>query len=42
MNKMNKTYEAPVAEVIEMKMPVVLMESDGTSPNIGGGGMTES
>jgi hypothetical protein len=27
MKKMNKTYEAPVAEVIEMQMPVVLMES---------------
>ncbi len=27
MKKMNKTYEAPVAEVIEMQMPTVLMES---------------
>ena len=27
MKKMNKTYEAPVAEVIEMQMPVVLMVS---------------
>lgn len=27
MKKMNKTYEAPMAEVIEMQMPVVLMES---------------
>ena len=25
MKKMNKTYEAPVAEVIEMQMPTVLM-----------------
>ncbi len=33
MKKMNKTYEAPVAEVIEMQMPVVLMES---ALNIGG------
>lgn len=28
MMKMNKTYEAPVAEVIEMQMPTVLMASD--------------
>ena len=27
MKKMNKTYEAPVAEVFEMQMPSVLMES---------------
>ena len=33
MKKMNKTYEAPMAEVIEMQMPVVLMES----PLSGGG-----
>lgn len=32
MKKMNKIYEAPVAEMIEMQMPVVLMES-----NLGGG-----
>ena len=33
---MNKMYEAPKAEVIEMQMPVVLMESsDG---NAGGQG----
>ena len=25
MKKMNKTYEAPVAEIIEMQMPTVLM-----------------
>lgn len=31
---MNKMYEAPKAEVIEMQMPVVLMES-----NPAGGGM---
>ena len=35
MKKMNKTYEAPVAEVIEMQMPVVVM-SPGT-----GDGMQE-
>ena len=29
MKKMNKTYEAPMAEVIEMQMPTVLMESGG-------------
>ena len=34
MKKMNKTYEAPVAEVIEMQMPTVLM----ASMNAGGGG----
>lgn len=27
MKKMNKTYEAPVAEVFEMQMPIVLMAS---------------
>ena len=27
MKKMNKTYEAPEAEVIEMQMPVVLTGS---------------
>jgi len=27
MKKMNKTYEAPVAEVFEMQMPTVLMAS---------------
>lgn len=27
MKKMNKMYEAPKAEVIEMEMPVVLMAS---------------
>ena len=32
---MNKTYEAPMAEVIEMQMPVVLMES-GEGLNVGG------
>ncbi len=30
MKKMNKTYEAPVAEVIEMQMPVVVMSPAGT------------
>lgn len=33
---MNKTYEAPVAEMIEMQMPSVLMASQST----GGGGTT--
>lgn len=39
MKKMNKTYEAPEAEVIEMQMPTVLMASDstGTGNTIGGG-----
>ena len=36
MKKMNKMYEAPKAEVIEMQMPVVLMESNETI--IEGGG----
>lgn len=27
MKKTNKIYEAPMAEVIEMQMPVVLMDS---------------
>jgi hypothetical protein len=27
MKKMNKMYEAPVAEVFEMQMPTVLMAS---------------
>ena len=29
MKKMNKTYEAPVAEMFEMQMPAVLMASPG-------------
>lgn len=29
MKKTNKTYEAPVAEVIEMVMPTVMMASVG-------------
>jgi hypothetical protein len=29
MKKMNKNYEAPVAELFEMQMPTVLMASDG-------------
>lgn len=34
MKKMNKMYEAPKAEVIEMVMPVVLVESStGESGN---------
>jgi hypothetical protein len=32
MKKMNKMYEAPKAEVIEMEMPVVLMESGEFNP----------
>jgi hypothetical protein len=31
MKKMNKNYEAPVAEVFEMNMPTVLMASGPTS-----------
>lgn len=41
MKKMNKIYEAPVAEMIEMQMPVVLMESNlggGTNASSGGAG----
>lgn len=34
MKKMNKIYEAPKAEMIEMEMPVVLMAS--TDGNAGG------
>ena len=33
MKKMDKFYEAPVAEVIEMQMPAVLMASPGTGVN---------
>ena len=35
MKKMNKTYEAPVAEVIEMQMPTVLMGSPVSVPGLG-------
>ena len=35
---MNKMYEAPKAEMIEMHMPVVLMGSGTTSPDLSGGG----
>jgi hypothetical protein len=35
MKKMNKTYEAPMAEMINMQMPTVLMGS----PAPGEGGM---
>ena len=38
MKKMNKMYEAPKAEVIEMQMPVVLMESTGNDGTATGGG----
>lgn len=36
MKKMNKMYEAPMAEMIEMQLPVVLLES----ANVSGGTMT--
>ncbi len=35
MKKMNKMFEAPKAEVIEMQMPTVLMISGGSAT--GGG-----
>ena len=38
MKKMNKTYEAPVAEVFEMQMPTVLMVSQGLGDGNGTGG----
>jgi len=38
MKKMNKTYEAPVAEVIEMQMPTVLMGTNGVSGSGEGAG----
>lgn len=38
MKKMNKMYEAPKAEVIEMQMPTVLMAS-GTLDGGGDSGM---
>ena len=31
MKKMNKTYEAPKAEMFEMQMPTVLMASNPTN-----------
>lgn len=37
MKKMNKTYEAPKAELIEMQMPTVLMASAGDQTGEGGG-----
>ena len=37
MKKMNKTYEAPVAEVIEVMNAAVLMASPGGGGNIGPG-----
>jgi hypothetical protein len=37
MKKMNKIYEAPKAEMIEMEMPVVLMAStEGQTPGEAG------
>ena len=45
MKKMNKTYEAPKAEKIEMQMPTVLMASsttgNGGGGTVGGGGDDE-
>ena len=38
MKKMNKTYEAPVAEMFEMQMPTVLMASDPTQQGMSGEG----
>ena len=38
MKKMNKMYEAPKAEMIEMQMPVVLMESNPTGSGSDAGG----
>lgn len=37
MKKMNKLYEAPKAEMIEMQMPVVLMSSGDTTGSTPGG-----
>lgn len=37
MKKMNKTYEAPVAEVFEMQMPTVLMASQNMDWDPAGG-----
>jgi len=44
MKKMNKMYEAPVAEMIEMQMPAVLMDSlqgGGTGSGGTGGGLSD-
>lgn len=38
MKKMNKTYEAPVAEMIEIQMPAVLMASVNAEGGGAGGG----
>lgn len=38
MKKMNKTYEAPLAEVIEVVNAAVLMASPGGDPTGGGAG----
>lgn len=40
MKKMNKMYEAPTAEVIEMQMPVVLAQTVNTIDPGTGSGMT--
>ena len=41
MKKMNKMYEAPVAEVFEMQMPTVLMASGPVIPGVGGDDVIE-
>lgn len=41
MKKMNKMYEAPVAEVIEINNVAVLMESTTGTPAGGGDGFGE-
>jgi hypothetical protein len=38
MKKMNKTYEAPVAEMFNMQMPTVLMGSFDSTGDGGQGG----
>ena len=42
MKKMNKMYEAPKAEMIEMQMPVVMMASPTPDPDHLTGGGDES
>ena len=38
MKKMNKTYEAPMAEMINMQMPTVLMGSPAGEGGMDAGG----
>ena len=40
--KKTKNYEAPVAEMIEMQAPSVLMSSDNTNPGGNGAGDNET